>query len=521
MLAFDVNAPKTIMINTDGKWVPDAGRVSVCGGRVAVSAGCPVYGVQLVYGSAFSRGAKFFGDAWERAYGDLEWRGLVPERLMPWYMHVDEAGVQSFIGVMVQPGAFVGFRAGSSAVIVDIDLRSGGGPVDLSARDIDACTIVAEFNCEGMSAFDFQRMMLKRLCPAPKLAKQPVYGGNNWYYAYGESSREEILADAKFISELCENAENRPYMVIDDGWQKHHKEQGGCCGGPWTGNEDYGDMATLAAEMTALGVKPGIWIRPIYMAEEPDAALVTGFDGLNWQTDPSRPEVISQVRATVRMLREQGYKLIKHDYSTYDIFRHWGHMSSTGRMGGGCEMADRTRTNAEIIRDLYRAIAEEAGEDCVVIGCNTVSHLAAGLFELQRTGDDTSGLYWERTRYMGPNTLAMRMPQHRIFYDCDADCAPITPNVPWEKSKNWLEVLSRSGTPLFVSARPGTLDEEQLDAVRKAFARAAVNTEPAEPLDWQETTQPSVWKTAEGIFEYDFDGFCGADGDREWWRTRV
>ena len=28
---------------------------------------------------------KILGDDWERAYGNLEWRGIIPERHMPWY----------------------------------------------------------------------------------------------------------------------------------------------------------------------------------------------------------------------------------------------------------------------------------------------------------------------------------------------------------------------------------------------------------------------------------------------------
>ena len=529
MKAFDINAPELIMISETGEWKKDTGRVSVRSGNVVIDAGAPVTGVQLIYSTALSKGSvRIFGDAWERAYGNLEWRGIVPERLMPWYVHISECdgagSVESFIGVMTQPAAFVGFRVLKNEVIVDIDTRSGGRAVDLSGRSLNACTLVADFNTAigehaagGISsAFEYQRAMLKKLCPSAKLPKQPVYGGNNWYYAYGRSSREEILADAKFISDLAPDQENRPYMVIDDGWQLHHKEQDGCCGGPWTGNEDYGDTAALAEEMAALGVKPGIWIRPLYMAEEPDPEWITGKIGANWQIDPSIPEVIGHVRAIVRDLREQGYKLIKHDFSTFDIFNHWGFQVTGKRMGAGCKMKYDTRTNAEMIRDLYIAIAEEAGDDCVIIGCNTVSHIAAGLFEIQRTGDDTSGLNWERTRYMGPNTLAMRMPQHRIFYDCDADCAPITPDVPWEKAKLWLDVLGRSGTPLFVSARPGTLNDEQLEAVRNAFAIAAVNCTPSEPLDWQDTTQPCIWKTADGITEYDFSAFCG-DAGGEWW----
>ena len=129
MLAFDVNSPDLIMINESGKWTRDSGRVAINGGKVTVASGMPVYGVQLVYNTALERGAKIFGDAWERGYGTHEWRGIVAERLMPWYMHIDEAGKQSFIGVMVQPNSFVGLRAAAKSVTVDIDLRSGNGPV--------------------------------------------------------------------------------------------------------------------------------------------------------------------------------------------------------------------------------------------------------------------------------------------------------------------------------------------------------------------------------------------------------
>lgn len=46
---------------------------------------------------------------------------------------------------------------------------------------------------------------------------------------------------------------------------------------------------------------------------------------------------------------------------------------------------DTSKTTAEITLDLYRTIAEASGSS-LLIGCNTVSHLAAGLFEIQRTG---------------------------------------------------------------------------------------------------------------------------------------
>ena len=105
-----------------------------------------------------------------------------------------------------------------------------------------------------------------------------------------------------------------------------------------------------------------------------------------------------------------------------------------------------------------------------------------------------------------------------LRYDCDADCAPITNEVDWRMSAKWLDVLSRSGTPLFVSVDPKKTGPEQKQALREAFSRAAVNTEPAEPLDWQETTAPRIWKSVYGVAEYDFDAFYGYDAGDVWWR---
>ncbi len=94
-----------------------------------------------------------------------------------------------------------------------------------------------------------------------------------------------------------------------------------------------------------------------------------------------------------------------------------------------------------MIDDLYRTIRQAAG-DSLVIGCNTVSHLSAGHFEICRVGDDTSGTEWPRTRKMGVNTLAFRGPQHGAFYVADADCVGVTNAVPWSLTRQWLDLLA-------------------------------------------------------------------------------
>lgn len=117
---------------------------------------------------------------------------------------------------------------------------------------------------------------------------------------------------------------------------------------------------------------------------------------------------------------------------------------------------------------LYQEVYDASrGNNAVIIGCNTIGHLGAGLMHLNRTGDDTSGRIWERTKRMGVNTLAFRLPQHNTFYHIDADCVGIFGKIPWDKNLQWADLLAKSGTPLFVSAMPGALNPEEFEELHQ------------------------------------------------------
>ena len=152
--------------------------------------------------------------------------------------------------------------------------------------------------------------------------------------------------------------------------------------------------------------------------------------------------------------------------------------------------------------NLYNAIREAAG-DMYLIGCNTMSHLSAGIFELNRIGDDTSGKEWERTRKMGVNTLGFRMMQHKTFYEADGDCVGLTKDVSWARNKKWMQLLAQSSTPLFISAQPDAVGSEQKEFIKQSFAEAAVEQQVAEPLDWLTNKLPSKWRL--NGKEVDFD----------------
>jgi alpha-galactosidase len=176
----------------------------------------------------------------------------------------------------------------------------------------------------------------------------------------------------------------------------------------------------------------------------------------------------------------------------------------------GWHFADRSKTTAEIVLQFYRAIREAAG-NAIIIGCNTVGHLGAGIFELQRIGDDTSGHDWNRTRKMGVNALGFRLPQHRAFFLADPDCVPFTKAVPLGMTRRWLDLVTKSGTALFISADPATVTSEEKKMLKIALAAAARVQPEAEPLDWMETMSPKRWSLGGEAASFDWFGEEGAN----------
>lgn len=482
------------------------------GMRVSVTAaGTPLQRIHLRWQGAVPGDVRLLGDHWERGYGDLEWRGLVPERVMPWYVLTYDGRATHGYGVETGPGAFAFWRIDPAGISLWLDVRNGGGGVQLHGRTLAAVTILSRAGQPGETPFQAAQAFCRQLCPAPRLPNHPVYGSNNWYYAYGVSSHARILQDTELLVSQAPTGANRPYMVIDAGWQTRAPQTEACVGRPWEGNADFPDMPGLAASMQALGSRPGIWLRPLAGGPADDASLLlppsraTDSSAMVNILDPSLAENLAAIEADCRRMQEWGFQLIKHDWTACDALGRWGFDMGAEMTKPDWHFADRTRTTAEIVLALYRAIRAGAGS-AIVIGCNTFSHLSAGLFELQRTGDDTSGMQWERTRKMGVNTLAFRMGQHDTFYAADADCVGLTKQVPWSLNRQWLDLLARSGTPLFVSADPEAVGPEQAAALRDAYARAAVVQPVAEPLDWLDTTCPRHWRFGEETVTYDWYG---------------
>jgi alpha-galactosidase len=458
----------------------------------------PLTRIVLRWETAFPVDTIFLGDHWERSYGDLQWRFLQPERIMPWYFaaHHAASGHTFMLGVKTQPAAFCFWTVDAAGISLWLDFRNGGGASRPGEREIAAATIISLASTKVETPMAALTRFCRLLCPSPRLAASPICGNNNWYYAYGRNfDSEAMLRDAAFLADIAAGHQNRPYCVIDAGWTPGSV----CPGGPWTAGDAkrFPDMPGLAEGMEKIGVRPGIWMRPtaLMKVDDPHRLRAGPVNAQEKPLDLTLPENLALIHDDVARVHSWGYDLIKHDFSTYDAFGKWGFEMGAALTEGNWHFNDQTLTNAEIILRLYQTLRAGAG-DALLLGCNTIGHLGAGLFEIQRTGDDTSGRIWERTRRMGVNTLAYRLPQNRTFFSCDADCAAHTDQTPWEFDRQYLDLVARSGTALFISADPRTIQREQKAAFSDAMKTALSGGTPGgcEPLDWLHATTPREWR---------------------------
>jgi len=472
------------------------------GGRdIQVTASVRLREVALRWESTLTMGTLILGDAWERSYGELEWRGWSPHRVMPWYFLASSNGLTAGYGVQTGGGSLAFWEVDADGITLRLDVRSGGIGVALKSRQLLAATLRQRLPHPGETPYEAAHAFCRSLCPKALMPTEPVVGHNDWYWLYGKNSEKLILeATRRFLDLYPADLPVRPWSIIDDGWQAATVASGPTCnGGPWDrGNPAFPDMPGLARKIKSLGARPGIWMRPLLSnVEVPHAWKLQrpGVPTAAFVLDPTVPEVQERIYTDISRLRDWGYEMIKHDFSTFDLSGRWGpEMNQTRSFtSDGWTFADSSLTTAEVLLSLYRNIRKAAGPS-LLIGCNVVGHLAAGLIEIQRIGDDTSATDWDRTRRMGVNTLAFRSVQHGAFFAADADCVPISPHIRSNLTKAWLNLISGSGTPLFLSIDPTALNESVTADIRGALRRAAQKMSVAEPIDWFDTGVPAHWR---------------------------
>ncbi len=504
---------RTVMQRGGERWTVSGAEVhvipSASGVDLSLTApSLPVHRVHLRWSSPIGTLTQVVGDAWERSYGDLAWLPLRAERVLPWYFLCRDGGSVQGAGVKTGAAALAFWQVDTEGISLWLDVRNGGNGVVLGQRTLPLAKVVQLQVQPGRSPWQSAITLCKAMAAGVAVPQRRgaydlrvIYGSNDWYYAYGKNTAAGIVRDAALIRELSPSGPYKPFCIVDDGYQDPSR---------------FPSMSRLAEDIRGQGVVPGVWIRPTRAPKNTAANLL--LPSAHWANrgttelayDVTIPEARARVQAVVQEACDWGCDFIKHDFTTWELLGQWGSQMGASPTRGGWGFHDGSLTNAEIIRALYADIRKTAGEDRIVLGCNTIGHLSVGLFDGSRTGDDVSGRDWERTRHMGVNTLAFRLPQNGVFFATDADCVPITPDVPWTHTEAWLRAVSNSGSVLLVSPDPAAMGAEQKQAVRSAFQQV-VTLPSAEPLNWVETGVPTRWRTGTREDSYEWLDPTGAD----------
>lgn len=482
-----------------------------CAKIIVYPSDSPVKYLKLRYKGDLSFADKVYGDSWERSGGGcfLEWRSLMTSRLMPWFCYIKGDQRTACYGVKTGADCFAAWSVDVHGITLFLNLTNGNGGTDLK-EPLTACEIVELIGDDGEDAYNVAKRFSRLMCEAPVLPKEPIFGVNNWYWAYGDISHEIVMTESDYLMKMCAGSKHRPYMIIDDGWQFGRTlGLNGYIGGPWIPNEKFPDITDTVSKIHRKGAKAGIWFRPLLtLGQIPAEAILDRHTSGGTILDPSHPYTLERVKNDAALLKGYGFDLIKHDFTTIDIINTnplTAENSSTAICRRNKQFYDKTKTTATIIKNLYKAIAEGAG-DADVIGCNCIGHLTAGIHSIYRTGDDTSGRSFEWTRRYGLNSV-MRLPTNEAFYTVDPDCAAFTDKVDADSNLDYLEICALTGMTTLASVTPDILTEEQMKRINGIFLTADENKCRYSIKNYDKTANPNIFVSEDKSIEkvYDFE----------------
>ena len=104
--------------------------------------------VEVYWDADFADNVLLLGDAWERSYGDLEFKEIAAyEKHIPWYFIATDKKESLCLGVRTGCNSFVSFKCSRNSVKAVLDCRNGGSGVHLDGRKLLLATFVyAEYD---------------------------------------------------------------------------------------------------------------------------------------------------------------------------------------------------------------------------------------------------------------------------------------------------------------------------------------------------------------------------------------
>lgn len=122
--------------------------------------------LQVHWNTKLASDWKYLGDAWERAYGDLEWKTLDGNRIMPWYFWASDSEVTHSYGVITGPAAMCHWTAEENGITLHGDVCCGGIGVQLGNRKLGVSTVVDRRDRLNETPFVAAQSFCNIMCPA-------------------------------------------------------------------------------------------------------------------------------------------------------------------------------------------------------------------------------------------------------------------------------------------------------------------------------------------------------------------
>lgn len=321
-----------------------------------------------------------------------------------------------------------------------------------------------------------------------------INGWCTWSNMYGDITEERVLKNARVIASQLKSY-GMEWVQIDDGYERAF--------GDWeaiSAKLPHG-MKDLASKITALGLKPGIWLAPFAISRGTEIAtshtdwLVHTPDGklqeiesahqqqAQYILDVSQPGALQWLHRTVgSVVREWGYRFVKTD------FCEWTLMATQ-------QFADPSFSTAKAYFVANREIRSAIGPGVHLLDCGPTPEII-GLadsmrIELDRpvAADcslwDQYALHYNST---GP-AVAKRYYFHGRTWINDADHIRMV-GLDLPQAQVAASITALSGGTMISGDQLYDLDADRMDILKKVFPSSG---KCARPIDLFETTQPALF----------------------------
>ncbi len=356
-----------------------------------------------------------------------------------------------------------------------------------------------------------------------RVPKNIMTGWCSWYYYCGSENEEEILANAKLLSE-APFADDLQVVQIDDGWTYPSAEIGRNWGDWYAGYKFPNGMKHTVDSLKALGLKAGLWLAPFsvmttsnFYKEHPEL-LVQCPDKdepiLQWGCcglDLTHPQALEHLRQTfIRVFDVWGFDYIKIDFLLHGIMPGRRH--------------DPTQTTAQAFRNAMKIIREVAAER-FILNCGSPMGPSIGYVDAMRIGYDVSSRWFLPMNLESwPNGNCAIKPaavattwrhwMHNAWWQNDPDCVVVRAHgapgeiaswtkegvfvsdppygLNYEEAAGWLRLVWFSGGLVMLSENLADMEQDRYQLLDKLFP---LNNRPTGWVDYYPCLDVAVFKT--------------------------